>query len=393
MKNKTKLLIAILAVLLLGGAAVGFFWKGDAEEAAGETAAEEQIAVIEAQSGKISVSVEGPSRVEPYRLQDIRSQISGSVTEARLEGDEVGQGEVLVRFDDTDLRSALRQAELNLQQARVDLEKAQLELEEAEDDLAEKESLFASGSITRDQRDAARAAARNAALGLEGARIRLSQGELSRDLAQEALNNASVTAPYNGVVLASNVSAGDVASSNSVLMSFADVSRLRLRAEVDEFDIGKVKIGMPVRITADALGSESLQSVVERVSPAAEVVNNISIFTVSTVIPASDGGLRPGMSADLTILISDDSGIIVPRTAVSSVRGRFYLDVWENDEVVTKRVVAGADDGTNVVITEGLAEGEKVVVPTGGGFSLISGAAESAGTSIIPVTVPGSGGR
>ncbi|WP_319477363.1 efflux RND transporter periplasmic adaptor subunit [Marispirochaeta aestuarii] len=393
MKNKTKLLIAILAVLLLGGAAVGFFWKGDTVEAVGDSPAEEQIAVIEAQSGKISVSVEGPSRVEPYRLQDIRSQISGSVTEARLEGDEVGQGEVLVRFDDTDLRSALRQAELNLQQARVDLEKVELELEEAEDGLAEKESLFASGSITRDQRDAARAAARNASLGLEGARIRLSQSELSRDLAQEALNNASVAAPYNGVVLASNVSAGDVASSNSVLMSFADVSRLRLRAEVDEFDIGKVKIGMPVRITADALGSESLQSVVERVSPAAEVVNNISIFTVSTVIPASDGGLRPGMSADLTILISDDSGIIVPRTAVSSVRGRFYLDVWENDEVVTKRVVAGADDGTNVVITEGLAEGEKVVVPTGGGFSLISGAAESAGTSIIPVTVPGSGGR
>ena len=123
MKNKTKLLIAILAVLLLGGAAVGFFWKGDTVEAVGDSPAEEQIAVIEAQSGKISVSVEGPSRVEPYRLQDIRSQISGSVTEARLEGDEVGQGEVLVRFDDTDLRSALRQAELNLQQARVDLEK------------------------------------------------------------------------------------------------------------------------------------------------------------------------------------------------------------------------------------------------------------------------------
>ncbi len=393
MKTKNKLLILFSVVVLVAGGAVGFLRKTDTAGPVSGTAAKDQIPFIEAKSGKISLSVEGPSRVDPYRLQDIRSRISGIVIEARSEGEEVNHGETLVRFDDTVLRSALRQAELNLQQARVDLEKAKLELERAENDLDDKESLFVSGSITRDQRDAVRTAARNAALGLESARIRLSQSELSRDMAREDVRNATITAPYSGVVLSSAVSAGDVVSSNSVLMSFADVSSLRLRAEVDEFDIGKVRSGMPVKITADALGNESLQSVVERVSPSAEVVNNISIFTVSTVIPASDGGLRPGMSADLTIMISDDSGIIVPRAAVSSVRGRYYLDVFENGEVVTKRVNAGADDGFNIVITEGLAEGEKVIVPTGSGFSLNSGNEQSAGTSIIPVTVPGSGGR
>ncbi|WP_319561783.1 hypothetical protein [Marispirochaeta sp.] len=69
------------------------------------------------------------------------------------------------------------------------------------------------------------------------------------------------------------------------------------------------------------------------------------------------------MSADLTILISNDSGIIVPSAAVSSLQGRYYLDVFENGEVVTKRVSAGADDGFNIVITEGLQEGEKGVQP------------------------------
>lgn len=393
MKRK-RIIIPVLAVLLTGGIILGVFWKNDNPAGAEiETTAEGQIAVLEVKNGTITVSVEGPSRVEPYRLQDIRSHIAGTIIDARFEGDQVSRGEILVQFDDSDLRSSLRQAELNLKQALVDLKKADLELDQTQKDLAEKESLFASGSITRDQRDAVSVDARNAALNLESTQIRLSQSELSRDLAREAVNNALVTAPYDGVVLGTSVSAGDVVSANSVLMSFADISRLRLQAEVDEFDIGKVQAGMPVKITADALGDESLQSVVERVSPAAEVVNNISIFSVSTVISASDGGLRPGMSADLSILISDDSGIIVPRTAVSSVRGRFYLDVWENNEVVTRRVVAGADDGTNVVITEGLAEGEMVVVPASSGFSLSSGLEQPGGSSIIPVTIPGSGAR
>ena len=398
-KNSIILIPAIVLVAALGIGAYVMFGTGD-DTATGVSVSEPSgadgetlISAVPATPGSISVTVEGPSVVEPYRSQEIRSRIPGTIVESVEEGGSVEQGSVLARFDDTDQVNARRQAELNLQQARVDLQRAELALQSARSDLEDKESLFTSGTITRDQRDTAREAAANAELSVNSARIKVSQNELSLETATEALQATVVRAPFTGVVLSSNVSTGDVVSSGSVLMTFADLTRIRLRAEVDEFDIGKVREGMPVTITADSLGKDSLQSTVERVSPAAEVVNNISIFIVSTVLRSTEGGLRPGMSADLSILISDDTGLVVPSNAVSTVRGRYYLDVYENEEVVTKRVVAGANNGVNVVITEGLEEGELVVIPQTGGFTLGPGATSTTGTSIIPISVPGAGSR
>jgi HlyD family secretion protein len=177
-----------------------------------------------------------------------------------------------------------------------------------------------------------------------------------------------------------------------LLLTFADLSKVRLQAEVDEFDIGKVQSGQPVTITSDALGEGSLQSKVERVSPAAEVINNISIFKVSTVLENKDNRLKPGMSADISILISSDKGIVVPSKAVSTVRTRSYVKVFEEEEIKTKRVTIGANDGVNVAVLDGLVEGELVVLPDSAGITLSTQSQTSTGSSVVPITVPGTGG-
>jgi RND family efflux transporter MFP subunit len=353
-----------------------------------------QAAAIEAKPGSLSITVEGPAVVEPFRQLSVRSGIAGTVVEAAGEGDTFTAGEILVRFDGNDYRGALRQAQLNLEQARVDLQRAELAVRRARSDLDDKESLYESGSITRTERDTAREGLASAELELTSARIKVDQNLLAEETATRNLEATEVRAPYPGVVLESGVGTGDVVSSGSVLMTFADVSRLRIRAEVDEYDVGVIEAGMAVVITADALGTEEVTSTVERVSPAAEIVNNISIFTVSAVVRADQAKLRPGMSADLTVLVSDDTGLIVPSAAVSSVRGRFYLDVLEEGQPVTRRVVAGTDDGRNIVILDGLNEGDLVILPESAALNLaIPGASgTSNGTSIIPVNLPGAGG-
>ncbi|MDZ7792413.1 MAG: efflux RND transporter periplasmic adaptor subunit [Spirochaetia bacterium] len=394
MKKRRKKTIYAAAVVMMAGVAayflLGTLSLGEPETESSNTGNE--IAVVEAKPGTISVKVEGPSVVEPYRTQEIRSSLGGMVIEAVEEGEKIEQGEVLAHFDDTDQRNDRRQAELDLQQAKLDLQRAQLAYKSANLEFIDKQSLFSSGSIPKTELEAARDAEVNAEFAVNAAEIKVAQSTLALEKAVEQLDKTLIRAPFSGVVLQAGTSAGDVMSSGASLMTFADLSRLRLRAEVDEFDIGKVQLGMPVEITADSLGNEVLRSTVERVSPAAEVINNISIFTVSTVLRAVDGGLRPGMSADISILISDDTGLIVPSGAVSSVRGRSYLEVYENEEVVTTRVTAGADDGTNLVITDGLPEGALVVVPQTAGFTLGEGASTSSGSSIIPINMPGSGG-
>jgi HlyD family secretion protein len=359
------------------------------------TLGEDEIAVVEARPGSISITVEGPAVVEPFRELAVRSGIAGTIVEATTVGDSVVAGDVLARFDGTTFRAALEQARLNLEQARVEMERAELALRRAQSDLADKESLFSSGSITRNERDAARESVAAAELEVTSARIRRDQSALALETATTNLAATEVRAPYAGVVLAAQIGPGDVVTSGTVLMTFADLTRLRVIAEVDEFDVGRVEPGMPVVITADSIGDEEVMSTVERVSPAAEIINNISIFTVSAVVRADQARLRPGMSADLTVLVSDDTGLIVPSTAVSTVRGRAYLDVYRNEAVETLRVVAGTDDGRNTVILEGLEENDLVVVPVAPGFTLTTGTAGASGatgTSIIPIQMPGAGG-
>lgn len=99
----------------------------------------------------------------------------------------------------------------------------------------------------------------------------------------------------------------------------------------------------------------------------------------------------PGMSADISVLIRSDKGIVVPSKSVSTVRTRSYIKVLENGEVKTKKISIGANDGVNVAVLSGLEAGELVVIPGSSAFSLGTGAVSS-GSSIIPVTVPGTGG-
>ena len=106
-----------------------------------------------------------------------------------------------------------------------------------------------------------------------------------------------------------------------------------------------------------------------------------------------EGLLRPGMSADFSILIKSDKGLVVPSKTVSTVRGRSYLDVLENGEAVKKRVEIGANDGLNLVVLSGIEEGELVIIPGAVPVSVnvAPAASPTAEKSVLPITIPGSG--
>jgi len=278
----------------------------------------------------------------------------------------------------------------------LDASKSKLALQRTRKDAADTKILVENKAASQDKLLLAEEALRNAEIALETAEIKVQMARLALDKAKREVQDAVVRAPFAGTVLKSFAEEGDLLSGNSPIALFGDVSRLRLSAEVDEFDIGKITIGRPVTISGDAVGEESIRSVVESISPIAEIVNNISIFTVSAVIGNEEGKLRPGMSADFSILISSDKGLVVPSKSVSSVRGRSYLDVVENGEVVKKRVETGADDGINLVVLSGIEEGAQVVVPGAMPVAAPATPAPAAGSttekSVLPITIPGSGG-
>ena len=386
-----KRILIILAIVILAAAAVLAWWNFKDSSVDKESSGEDTLAAVEAVSGSVSVRVEGPSVVEPYQTRNIRSSIEGIVVMAVHEGDFVEQGEILISLEGSDKERAVQQAKINLSKAELSRDRNSTNLLKAEKDLADTRQLFNSGAVSGEQVSTAEAAASTARFNLKSSELDLSQIDLVLEFARKDLENINIRAPFPGIVLSTGVVPGDMVNKGSILLSFADLERVRLQAEVDEFDIGKVQEGQKVTVTSDSLGDQKFGSKVERVSPGAEVINNISIFTVSTVLNNADGILKPGMSADLSILISSDKGLIVPSKAVSSVRTRSYVKVYADNEIETRKVTVGADDGVNIVVLEGLEEGELIIIPVAPGFQLTSTSSSSSGSSIIPVQVPGSG--
>ncbi len=363
-----------------------FVFNGKGDET-GDTASA-GLQGVEVSAGSVAIKVEGPSVAEPFRTQIIRSAIDGTLIYADEEGDEVEKGEVIAELDRTDSLILLKQAEINLDKAKLTKEKDERQLRIAEDDLEGKKKLLKSGAVSQEQVDEARAAADIARYTLEASKLDMAQAELALEVARKNLEDTKIEAPFSGIIISSDLLPGDMVNKGTELVTIADISKIRLNAEIDEFDIGKVKPGQSVSITSDALGGKVLTSTVYSISPSADIVNNISIFKVTTIIDNEDNAIKPGMSADISILIKSDTGIIVPSKAVSKIRTRSYIKVYEDGEVKTRKVKTGADNGINTVVLSGLEEGDIVVVEQAQGFSLTTGT-DSTGSSVIPITIPG----
>lgn len=280
MKNKKAVWIVVIVSLLTAGGIGGYFYLS--KPGASDSKKEASVATVEAKNGSVSVLVEGPSVVEPYLSQSIRSKIGGLIVQSPEEGDEFKKGDTVIRFDSTDVDKAYRQAQLKLEQAKVNRDKAKDSLAKLKNDLLSKEKLLSTGAVSKGEVDSAKDAVSNAGYALKLAELAVTDSTLAVDTARDSRNAAVVKAPFDGIVLSVNVGRGDLVSAGSLLATYADLSRVRLKAEVDEFDIGKVKPGLPVTIVSDALGDKKLRSKVERISPQAEVVNNISIFKISS---------------------------------------------------------------------------------------------------------------
>jgi HlyD family secretion protein len=385
--SKGRIIIVILVLAAIAGGAWFIYGRAEPVEAGAPVQA---TAVVT--NGTIAISVQAVSIAEPAVTTTLRNRSAGYVRFALPEGAVVKAGDPVISFDDTDLRKALSQAELNYRQAEVNLDRAKATGTKAATDLETKKNLYDAKAISQEQYEAAREAVTTATYATQTASLSVEQARLSLDQARRDLADSVLRAGFDAVVSRPMVAAGDFASANTVLASLVDLSKILFRAEVDEYDIGKLKPGMAVTVRVPALQDASFRARIEGISPIAEVINNISVFKVSALVDNKEGNLRPGMSADVVVQVASEKGLIVPAKAITTVRDRSYVDLPGQDgEVETRRVSIGLTDGRNTIVTEGLEEGETVYLQGTFVTAPAAAAPSSSGTSIIPISVPGQG--
>ncbi len=287
----------VVAVLLAAG-------KGGKPGKAGDEATPFRLGKIQQEDLQISVREVGA--VDPVTKVDVKSTVSGKIVGLRVrEGAVVKAGEMLAEVEpDVNQAQTLSDVKGSLSQARVSFKNS-------ERDFTQQASLFKEGLISE---QAYRAAKTTRDLAEENFKSAETRYQIVEDRGIPISGNATsqrarVTSPMDGVVIKKGVELGDTITSGvssfnagTVVFTVADLKSLIIRVNLNEVDIAKVQVGLPVRVTLDAYPQKTFTGKVRFVAPAAKLAEKIKVFEVEVALDELTEAFRTGMSANVEIL-------------------------------------------------------------------------------------------
>jgi len=267
---------------------------------------------------------------------------------------------------------ALAEAEDRVTEARAALAEAQAALTDLRAGDGALARLQAEDRVTQAELDLARARERLAAVsaGPDPQDILLAQARYDAALAtlqdaQEALDNATLRAPFDGTVLSVSAEAGDLLTPSTTVLTLADLTSRRVLVAVDETDISQVAAGQAATITFDALPGQRFSGRVLEVPLEGTLSSSVVTYPVPVSLEgAENAALLPGMTANVTITTGrSEDALLVPILALEQDDQGYYVLVEDGAGGSTMaRVQAGLDNGQYVEIKRGLLEGDRVLV-------------------------------
>lgn len=203
---------------------------------------------------------------------------------------------------------------------------------------------------------------------LDVAQAGVDQAALALEQAQRRLENASLLAPWDGIVPATNIVTGTLAQPGQPAVQLADIRRFHLDVKVDEVDVAAISAGQPVTIEVDALPDDRLAGKVTLVAPSSQTEPTGGVtYAVRIDIDPGEAPLRAGMSATATIIASRrDNVLLIPNRAVQLERetGRTFVERLVDGEPQKVEVRLGLRDEQQVEVRDGLQEGDQLAIRT-----------------------------
>lgn len=379
-----------------------------------------KVAIEKASPHTITETVTASGKIYPETEVKISPEVSGEIIELNVEeGDSVSKGELMVRINPAIYSSIVTQSEANVEETRARaanssemMEQAKANYEQAKSNYERNKKLYDEKVISAMEYEQVKASYLSAKASFEASRASVSGGKYSITAAsaglsqsRENLRKTTIIAPRSGVVSALNVKLGErvvgtAQMAGTEMLTIADMSRIEVRVDVSETDIAKVKIGDTTIIEADAYRNRKFTGVVSKVGVSSKSgtsltsTDQVTNYTVHILIlPSSYADLaanlqkgrfifKPGMSASVEIQTRRERNILsVPVNAVTtrdwddSVKNKKKADGSDNDirqvvfvydnkdkKVKIRDVKTGIQDNEYIQITEGLKEGEEVVI-------------------------------
>ena len=333
-------------------------------------------------------TVTATGTIEPVETVEVGTQVSGKVEKIYVDyNDVVKKGQLMAELDKQTLNQSLSRAKASLTSAESQLNYAKLTYERTK-------QLYEANAATL-------AAYQEAQNSYTQAQMSKRNAQAAYDQARVDLGYAEIYSPIDGIVLDRAVEVGQtVAASFSTPTLFTlanDLTKMQVEADVDEADIGQVKVGQRVTFTVDAYMDEIFNGTVNQIRMKPTTTSNVVTYTVIIEAPNPDQKLFPGMTASVTIVTEEEMGLAVPAEAFNftpdeavlkamrkpekpegqrpeppqgerpqmgekGMAGGDMLWIKNGGNLMPRPVKAGMSDGAYKIVEQGVQVGDSVVL-------------------------------
>ena len=329
--------------------------------------------------GDIEAVITATGTVNAVTMVLVGTQVSGTIKNIYVDfNSPVKKGQVIARIDPATFEAQVGQARANLLAAKANLEKAEAAFADSKRTMDRNKDLFSRDFIARSELDTSDTNYQTAKAQISAAKAQIAQTEAALRYAETNLMYTDIVSPVDGIVVSRNVDAGQTVAASfqtPTLFTIAeDLTKMQIDSSVVEADIGRVNAGQPVEFTVDAYPDTAFKGVVSEVRNAPIVVQNV--VTYDAVIKVDNSGLRlkPGMTANVSIIVSTMKGVLrIPNAAlrfrpVERINGQTEKKgpgVWiikdRKPELI--KVTVGISDGNFTGLIKGdVSEGQELIV-------------------------------
>ncbi len=322
---------------------------------------------------RVEVTTNGQVEPVPEAESRVHARLDGRIVEIPEPGTRVAEGDVILEIDAGPVAAELAAARSERLAALESLRVARNQYERTQKRSETDQELFDKGALTRQRWNESRAS-------LEEARSRFENLEREVPLRVASLDHriaelsaqreaATVKAPFSGTVYRTEFKKGEQVRTGDPILWLADLSRLRVRANVDQVDLGRVRAGQKVRVTSNAWPGRSWSAVVSEMVPHVVVKENRSVSEGLALVDPPTDCLVPGMTVDVDVVVEDvASALQVPAAAVHADDGRAFVYRIAGGRAERVPVTVGRASVDAVEILGGLEGDERVIVRSSNGL-------------------------
>jgi RND family efflux transporter MFP subunit len=321
-----------------------------------------EVAATEARVGDVAQTLVISGSLAPQARVEVRPKVPGRLERVLATiGDRVSAGQLVAALDARELDAQVDAADAAVNVARASLAAADAALENAAVELERARNLFERGAVPRQRLDTAETAHRSAQAQRDLAQANLAQAGAAARRTREVLRDASLTSPITGVVVERNYDPGNlVAPGDHPVVAIADARVLKLEAGVAELEAGRLRPGMPARVSVQARPGDVYEGRLAALAP--EIDARDRHFRVEVRVPNPDGRLLSGMYATASIETARARQVVtVPREAIGLGDGRRVVLRIAGDRIETVPVIEGLAESGRIQVLKGVNGGDLLV--------------------------------